>query len=106
MTSPLGLPIAWYWEYILLTIIGFLAFKVGWAVSPGGKWGSIIHWTVRLLVFVGLWAVTRGAIVVVKWIIAHYILCLSIFAAIVVGLVGIFIFNFIKNKKQKINPVK
>ncbi len=101
MTSPLGLPIAWYWEYIVLTIIGLISFKIGWAVSPGGKWGSIIHWTVRLLAFVGLWAVTRGVIVAAKWMMVHYILCLSICATIVVCLIGISIFKFTKNKNLK-----
>lgn len=92
---------------MLLTIIGFLAFKIGWVVSPGGRWGSIIHWTVRLLAFVGLWAVAYGAIVTAKWIIAHYVLCLSICAIVVVtSLTGIFIFKFIKNTHSKTNSVK
>lgn len=51
LTDPLGLPINDLWEYLILLIIGAISFSVGWEVSPGGRFGSIIHWCVRLIAF-------------------------------------------------------
>ena len=57
LTDPLSLPINPLYEYIILGIIGIIAFKIAWEISPGGKMGSLIHWSVRLIVFAILWAV-------------------------------------------------
>lgn len=62
LTDPLGLPINALWEYFILLIIGAISFSVGWEASPGGRFGSIIHWCVRLIAFFVLWAITYGAI--------------------------------------------
>ena len=63
-TDPLGLPIPALWEYIILGVVGLVAFKIAWEVSPGGVGGSAIHWTVRLIAFVVIWAVLYGVITV------------------------------------------
>ncbi len=73
-TDPLGLPISALWEYVILAVINFLAYKIAWEVSPGGFGGSAIHWSVRLIVFVAIWAVTYAIISAVKFIIAHWVI--------------------------------
>ena len=40
-TNPLGLPIDAVWEYLVLAVIGAIAFVAGWAVSEGGEFGSL-----------------------------------------------------------------
>lgn len=68
LTSPLSLPIHWFWQYFILLGIGCLAFGVAfafvgklydWDIINCSKAGSIIHWIIRLLIFVGLWALAR-----------------------------------------------
>ena len=90
-TDPLGLPVHWIAEYILLALIGAVAFGIGWDVSPGGPLGSLIHWVVRFIAFVFLWAVAYGLIWLVKWIISNWLLSIGIIVAIVL-VIGIAVF--------------
>lgn len=87
LTDPLGLPINDLWEYLILLIIGKIAFSVGWEVSTGGRFGSEIHWLARLIVFYVLWAITYGIIAVCQWIIAHWVVCIAMLAALIITLV-------------------
>ena len=57
LTDPFGLPLEWFWEYIILTILGWVVHEIAWAASPGGRFGSLIYWSTKLLTFFGLWAV-------------------------------------------------
>ena len=90
LTDPLGLPINALWEYLILLIIGAISFSVGWEVSPGGRFGSVIHWCVRLIVFFVLWVITYGAISAFQWVSAHWVACaaalLGIFAVIITAI--------------------
>ena len=83
-TDPLGLPINAVWEYLILLIIGTISYSVGWEVSPGRRFGSIIHWCARLIAFFVLWATTYGVIAAFQWVIAHWVACIAV-------LLGIFI---------------
>ena len=76
LTEPLGLPIQWYWEYIIMGIIGIVAFKIAWELSPGGTFGSIIHWMVRIFIFFILWLSVYYIIFAVKWLVANWLLAL------------------------------
>ena len=69
LTDPLGLPIEWYWEYLILTVIGAVAYAVAYrcvgdmysgGMIDGSTSGSFFHWLIRLILFVVLWAVTYG----------------------------------------------
>lgn len=88
-TDPLGLPIPAIWEYIILDVVGIVAFKIAFEVSPGGFGGSAIHWGIRLIAFVGIWAVLYGVITVGKFIIAHWVLIVCGLATVaVVGIIA------------------
>ena len=91
LTDPLGLPIDAIWEYLILAVIGAIAFVIAWNISPGGDFGSLIHWVVRLIAFVILWAVVYGIIALVQWIFANWILILCILGGVVVigGIIAI-----------------
>ncbi|MBR5779758.1 MAG: hypothetical protein IKY21_03935 [Clostridia bacterium] len=91
LTDPLGLSIDAIWEYLILAVIGAIAFGIAWNISPGGEFGSLIHWVVRLIAFVILWAIVYGIIALVQWIFANWILILCILGGVVVigGIIAI-----------------
>ena len=93
LTDPLGLPIDAIWEYLILAVVGAIAFVIAWNISPGGKLGSLIHWVVRLIAFVILWAMVYGIIALVQWIFVNWILILCILGGVVVigGIVTIIV---------------
>ena len=83
LTDPLGLPIDAIWEYLILAVIGAIAFLIAWNASPGGDFGSLIHWVVRLIAFVILWAIVYGFIALMQWIFANWIVALCILGGVV-----------------------
>lgn len=98
ITDPLGLPLPWYWDLLCMTAIGAVAFAIGWAISPGGELGSLIHWVVRAIAFIALWAIVYGIIVAAQWIIANwvFVLCAVLFIVAVIAAVHI----VRRNKKE------
>ena len=100
LTEPLGLPVQWYWEYIILAIIGTIAFNIAWEISPGGRFGSEIHWAVRIVAFVVLWAIARGTIVTIKWLISNWFLALVIAITLVASTICTIL--IVRKHKQKI----
>lgn len=110
LTDPLGLPIEWYWEYLILTVIGAVAYAVAYrcvgdmysgGMIDGSTSGSFFHWLIRLILFVVLWAVTYGIIAVVKWLTDNWVLVLCIMGG-VVAVVGIAAVIAIIIRKRKI----
>ena len=70
-TDPLGLPINALYEYIILAVIGAIAYGIAYSkvgdmyhigLISGRTEGSFFHWLIRLILFVGLWLLTYGAI--------------------------------------------
>lgn len=112
LTEPLGLPIEWYWEYLILAVIGVIAYTIAYN-TVGDMYradfiscrtsGSFFHWLIRLFVFAILWAVTYGAIWLVKLITANWqiVLMVSGIAAGVIGLSALATFLLRKVKKSK-----
>ena len=91
-TEPLGLPIEWYYEWIILLVIGEIAYQVAYdkvgtlyrgGFISGKSAGSFFHWIIRTVVFVAIWAVTYGVIAFVKWLCANWILVLCVLGGIV-----------------------
>ena len=92
LTDPLGLPIEWYWEWLILAVIGLAAYIIaykavgelysdGWI--DGSTAGSILHWVIRFIFFVVIWAITYIVIWLAKIVFAHWV--------IVVGILGGFL---------------
>lgn len=80
LTEPLGLPIAWYWEYIILVMIGLIPYtvfyeKVGNLYSVGlisGRTsGSFFHWLFRFVIFAVIWAFIFVFILLIKFVLAN-----------------------------------
>lgn len=70
-TDPLGLPINAFYEYIILAVIGAVAYGIAYSkvgdmyhgsLISGRTEGSFFHWLIRLILFVGLWLFAYGAI--------------------------------------------
>ena len=81
ITDPLSLPIPWYWDYIIITCISYIAYII--AFRAVGKLydnneintrtgGSIVHWIIRLLLFVVMWAIVYAVIEIVRFFIANW----------------------------------
>lgn len=93
LTELLGLPVEWYWEWLILGIIGFCAYAIAFrfvgdlyqnGTIDGKVAGSAIHWIIRLIVFAVIWVVTYGGIWVVKMIFKYWIPILIVIGAILV----------------------
>ena len=106
-TEPLGLPIEWYYEWLILAVIGYIAYLIAYEkvgslyhgdFISGRAAGSFFHWIIRTIYFIVMWAITYGVIWIGKFVMAHKIevgigLGLAITVAIVVKLL-------IKNSEQ------
>ena len=71
ITDPLGLPINPIYEYIILAVIGAVAYGLAYrkigdmyhsGIIGGRTEGSFFHWLIRGFLFVGLWLLVYGAI--------------------------------------------
>lgn len=111
LTDPLGLPIEWYWEYLILAVIGAVAFSIAYSCMgdlyhssaiSGSTSGSFLHWLIRTVSFIALWAVTYGVIVAVKWLTANRVMVLCIWGGVmaVAGIVAA-VTLFIRTRKKK-----
>ncbi len=93
LTSPLGLPIPWYIEYIILLVVNTVAFKLAYAAVGklysgdtihGRKSGRVLHWIIRFFAFFVLWAILYGLIAFIKFCIIHWIWAVSIAGVLIV----------------------
>ena len=57
-TEPLGLPIEWYYEWIILAVIGYIAYLIAYDkigslyhgdFISGRATGSFFHWIIRTI---------------------------------------------------------
>lgn len=88
ITDPLGLPIDTTKEWVILSVIGLVAYAIAYQFVgelyssgdiSGSIIGSLIHWTIRAVFFVVMWAVTYGIILIIKFIIANWLwICIAI----------------------------
>lgn len=102
LISPLDLPVNPIIEYLILGIIGIVAFKIAWKTSPGGIWGSVIHYSVRFITFTAMWAITRIVIIAVKWITENIVLVSIIFSCLVLAIIILcFVMSLIYKKTYK-----
>ena len=107
LTDPLGLPIEAWKEWLILLVIGAVAYRIAFSVvgdmyragDIGTKTGgSFFHWLIRAVVFVVIWAVTYGVIVVAKFVAVHWIIAVSVIGGLV--LLGVIIAIAIHFKRK------
>lgn len=87
LTDPLGLPINALYEYIILVMIDAIAYGIAYSkvgdmyhggLISGRTEGSFFHWLIRLILFVGLWLLTYGAIQAYFFVIENWQIILMI----------------------------
>jgi len=111
LIDPLGLPIEWYYEYLILAAIGAVAYGIAYrcvgdlyhmGAIDGRTSGSFFHWLLRLILFAVLWAVTYGMIVAVRWLTENWVMVLCILGgAVSVMGISVAITIYIRNHKKK-----
>ena len=115
-TEPLGLPIEWYYEWIILAVIGYIAYLIAYEkvgslyhgdFISGRAAGSFFHWIIRTIYFIVMWAITYGVIWIGKFVMSHKVevgigLGIVIAVAIVVKLL---ICNSERYKLKKVEVV-
>lgn len=108
-TEPLGLSIEWYYEWIILLVIGEIAYQVAYhkvgdlyhsGSISGRSAGSFVHWIIRTLVFVIFWAVTYVVIWTGKFVMAHKIQVAIGICSIVAVVIAVKIFIWIKERNE------
>ena len=108
-TEPLGLPIEWYYEWIILLFIGEIAYHVAYdkvgalyhsGSISGRAAGSFIHWIIRTVVFVAVWAVTYGVIWIGKFVMEHKIQVAIGICSIVAVVIAVKIFVWFKEQNE------
>lgn len=108
-TEPLGLPIDWYYGWIILGVIGYIAYliaydKVGSLYHgdfiSGRAAGSFFHWIIRTIYFIVMWAITYGVIWTGKFVMAHKIQVAIGICSIVVVAIAVKIFIWIKERNK------
>lgn len=108
-TEPLGLPIEWYYEWIILGVIGYIAYLIAYN-KVGSLYrgdfisrratGSFFHWIIRTIYFIVMWAITYGVIWVGKFIVAHKVqVAIGVCSIIAVVIVAKF-FIWIKERNE------
>ncbi len=87
LISPLTISDNYYLNSIIISLIGLIAFKVAFKVvgdiGARGGIGSLLHWTIRFIVFIFLWSVCCIAVIATKFVISHIVLI----SILVIGLV-------------------
>lgn len=108
-TELLGLPIEWYYEWIILLVIGEIAYHVAYdkvgalyhsGSISGRAAGSFVHWIIRTVVFVAVWAVTYGVIWIGKFVMAHKIQVAIGICSIVAVVIAVKIFVWFKEQNE------
>ena len=108
-TEPLGLPIDWYYEWIILGVIGYIAYliaydKVGSLYHgdfiSGRAAGSFFHWIIRTIYFIVMWAITYGMIWTGKFVMAHKIQVAIGICSIVAVVIAVKIFVWFKEQNE------
>lgn len=108
ITDPLGLPINALYEHLIIVTISQFAFRCAYqfigdlysgGYISGGKIGSILHWVVRALFYFVFWAITYGAIMVGKWIIANKYIFITAVGIVLVLIIAAYAGVAIKNRK-------
>lgn len=110
-TDPLTLPIEPLYEWIILGVIGLIAYAASFRIVgdmydsgtiSGSFLGSLFHWIIRLLIFVPVWFVVYWVIVIGQWIIANWVLALCILGGLIVVIAAIIgIIHYLNGRKEQ-----
>jgi len=103
LTDPLSLQLPWYQEWIALWLIGEVAYRI--AFEKTGIWGrgftsaekSIMHWMIRLPIYVVLCLLSRFIIWACDFVECHKTLSILIGIIGVLGIISIEVIKYRRN---------
>ena len=110
LIDPLGLPINCILEYVILGVIGEIAYRKAYSyigelyrrkIICGKTEGKIAHWVSRFLIYVPLWVVARFLIFVAKWIKYNPWTAIFVFATITIISIVVVIIYIYKSRPTK-----
>lgn len=96
LTSPLTISDNYFVNYIIIGLIGIIAFKVAFKIVGDiglfGEVGATLHWIIRFVTFFLLWFVSFIVTEITKFIISHIVIisvlcCSFIIVGFVAGIV-------------------
>ena len=108
LVDPLGLPLSFIYEYLIMTLIDLAAYKLayektgflfrdGW-ISRGE--GKATHWFIRILFYLFMWAVIRASIWLYGFVLDNKIVSIFVVVCILAIILTVKIFAFIEEKKR------
>ena len=109
ITDPLVLPIEWYYEWIILAVIGYIAYLIAYEkvgsmyrgdFISGRAAGSFCHWIIRTIYFIVMWAIAYGVIWTGKFVMAHKIQVAIGICSIVTVVIAVKIFIWFKERNE------
>ena len=100
LTSPLNVSDNYLIDYIIMAMIGFVAFEMAFKIVGNtgirGEVGSILPWSIRCVLFLLLWFLCSIIISVVKYVTEHTLLSLILFSGVIVAICLLrLLFNFV-----------
>lgn len=107
LTYPLSVIEDPFWDFVLLTIIGSISFIIAWnfvgETGIRGKAGSILHWTIRIIVMFVLCMITSLIIKLIAFIYSIPLVIWSVIGVIIIliGLIFVTLKVTIFSKKEK-----
>lgn len=110
LTYPLGLPIDTFYSYLIMLVIGEIAYSIAYSsvgklytknIIQGSFDGSICHWLIRFPVYIIIWAVLYGLISLGKLIYHNWKILLLISSCAVATIIILAITALVKRKIRK-----
>ncbi len=90
-TSPLEISNNPIIDYLIMGIIGIIAYKVAFIlvveIEIFGAIGSILHWTIRIFIFITCWFILSLIIVGIKFILSIPLWCWIVFGLCLILLI-------------------
>lgn len=107
ITSPFSLFENPIYDYIVMAIIGYIAYKVAFGavgdLGLRGEVGSIVHWIIRFFVLMFIWLICCIVIWLVKFVVNNWlIITISVILLLIVYILKLYAKNnpnSILNKK-------
>lgn len=114
ITDPLALPLHPLAEWIILTVLHKIAYKLAFSkvgdcyrvgIISGGTVGSALHWLFRTIIFIAFWAGINVVIAVYLFITEHWRMILVTTGGVVlVVVVGMLMYKIMLQRKcMKVN---
>ena len=91
LISPLTISDNYFVNSIIMFLLGFVAFKIAFKIvgdiGVRGEFGSLLHWTIRFVVFLLLWIFCCISVITTKFIMKHIL-----FLLVIANVLGLTIF--------------